>query len=287
MEPREIPKPVFDYEVQRVVRQYEKALEDIQREILKYDVMDAGRANAAATAANIGDILRDLNVDVAATVEAIIPIAASAGAAQAMLTLGVASTLEEAKERLKFGKLNKNLVATVIADTQADLLQVTQNIDRRVKTAMRQVAAEVMREQAAKGINATPALSRSIRDKFRAAIGEGADTAIVDAAGRRWRLKAYTDMLVNTKMMEAHKEASVNEAVQRGAYYGVISSYGSADACANYEGKIVKLAREAEGDYPFLGDLPRNEIFHPNCRHQVSPVRRLDRLSDRIKERNQ
>lgn len=219
MDLREIPKPVFDYDAGRVVAEYEKALAAIQLEILKYDITDVRRANAMATAASIADILKQLNVDVSAIVEEIIPAAATVGAAQAMVTLGVVPTLVEATARVKFGKLNKNLVAAIIADTQADLLQVTQNIDRRVKSSMRTVAAEVMRDNAAQGINATQALSSDIRKRFRDVIGEGADTAIIDAAGRRWKLKSYTDMLVNTKMLEAHKEATVNEAIERGAYY--------------------------------------------------------------------
>ncbi|WP_298833980.1 phage minor capsid protein [uncultured Planococcus sp.] len=286
MDLREIPRPTFDYDVNRVVTQYEKALAAIKLEILAYDITDVRRANAMATAASIGAILKKLDVDVSAIIEEIIPQAATLGAAQAMVTLGVAPTVAEATALVKFGKLNKGLVAAVIADTQSDLLQVTQNIDKRVKVSMRTVASEVMREQSAKGINATPALSAEIRNKFRSVIGEGADTAIIDAAGRRWKLKAYTDMLVNTKMLEAHKEATVNEAVERGALYGVISSHGATDACANYEGKIVKMAREAEGDYPYIGDLPKSSIFHPNCRHTVSPVSRLDRLSNRIKNNN-
>lgn len=35
----------------------------------------------------------------------------------------------------------------------------------------------------------------------------------------------------------------------------------------------MKLTRDAPGSYPYIGDLPSREIFHPNCRHTLSPVR--------------
>lgn len=74
-------------------------------------------------------------------------------------------------------------------------------------------------------------------------------------------------------------EATINEAVADEAYYGVISSHGAKDDCANWEGKIVKLVPNAPGDYPYIGDLPNREIFHPRCRHTISPIRRPDRYN--------
>jgi len=80
-------------------------------------------------------------------------------------------------------------------------------------------------------------------------------------------------MLARTKMMNAQREASINEALSEGSFYGRISRHNAKDACRKWEGKIVKLVAEVPGDYPYIGDLPRNEIFHPNCRHLVTPLR--------------
>jgi len=85
------------------------------------------------------------------------------------------------------------------------------------------------------------------------------------------------DMVSRTKMMRMTMDATINEAVDREAYYGVISSHGARDACRNWEGKIVKLVADAPGDYPYYGNLPTREIFHPRCSHVISPVRRPDR----------
>ena len=48
----------------------------------------------------------------------------------------------------------------------------------------------------------------------------------------------------------------------------------------NYEGKIVKLVASAEGNYPYVGDLPNREIFHPNCKHIISPAKKARQTTE-------
>ncbi|MOA45391.1 hypothetical protein D3C78_1677850 [compost metagenome] len=86
-------------------------------------------------------------------------------------------------------------------------------------------------------------------------------------------------MVTRTKLAETHREATINEAVGRNAFYAQISRHGATDACQNWEGRVVKLVRDAPGDYPFIGDLPRREIFHPRCRHVLSPARNPELLA--------
>jgi hypothetical protein len=87
-------------------------------------------------------------------------------------------------------------------------------------------------------------------------------------------------------LAQTQRESAINDALGRNAYYGIISSHGASDLCRNWEGRIVKLTPDAEGDYPYYGALPNREIFHPRCKHVVSPVRRPDRLPESIRQRN-
>lgn len=81
-------------------------------------------------------------------------------------------------------------------------------------------------------------------------------------------------MVVRTKMMYAHMEATTNEAIERGVMYGTISSHGAKDGCGQYEGKVVKLVQDAPGDYPSVDALRASgAIFHPNCKHVITPKR--------------
>ncbi|WP_338461568.1 phage minor capsid protein [Brevibacillus borstelensis] len=272
---REIPRPDYEYEIAHLVSAYKRAVSDILRELERLDLTDISRAQAQAALAEVARILASLNEESAAWVAANIPKAATDGVAAAIFALGVAETFEEARSIAKFNRMNRAMVDAVIADTQADLLAVTQNVERKVRAAVRQVTADSMRANMARGVNGRRTISRDILDGLRKKLGDSVNTGIVDAAGRRWRPEVYVDMVTRTKTMEAHMEATINEGVAREAFYGVISRHGATDACRNWEGKVVKLVPDAPGNYPYLGDLRGGrEIFHPNCKHVVTPVRK-------------
>lgn len=277
---KQIPTPTYEYEIQQLVNYYRKAVREVSKELEKIDLTDFQRAQALAVQRNIAGILEELDENASEWVEENIPKAAEGGVVRAIISLGVAETVEEAQKIISFNRLNKNLVETAVADTQDDLLQISKNVSRKVRNTIRQVTAEVLRSNLTQGINGKKALTSEILKELRKQLGDAVDTGIIDASSRKWDPKVYSEMVVRTKMAHTHREATQNEAVSRGALYGVISTHFAKDACRNWEGKIVKLSRDAEGDYPYIGDLPRREIFHPNCRHQVSPIRRLDRLED-------
>lgn len=274
---REIPSPNYDYDVVKITKAYQAAFERVLVELETMDINDFSRAHQLATLKSIGDILAELDKEAAVWVESSITKAAKDGVVRTIVSLGVVESIAEAEAIVRFNKLNKELVKAVIADTQTDLLAVTKNIDRRIRASVRQVSAEVMRNNLTQGINGTQTLRRDIIAGLRKQLGKSLNTGIIDAAGNRWRPHSYVDMLVRTKMMEAHKESTINESLSRDVLYGVISKHGAKDACSKWEGKIVKLSRDAPGDYPYIGDLPRREIFHPRCKHVVSPVRKPER----------
>lgn len=268
-----LPDPNYDRDINVLVTAYKRAILAIATELSRLDLSDISRAHAKAALAEVAAILRDLNAESAAWVAEYVPKAATDGVARAIVDLGVASTIVEAEKIVKFNRINRELVASAIADTQADLLAVTQNIDRRVRTAVRQATAESFRANMAAGINGRRTINADILARIKQTLGQATDTGIIDAAGRRWKPEVYVDTVTRTKLNAAHRDATMNEAIGRGVYYAQISSHGAKDACRNYEGRIVKLTPDAPGDDPYVGDLPRREIFHPRCRHVLSPIR--------------
>nr|WP_234414178.1 phage minor capsid protein [Paenibacillus sp. CAA11] len=231
-------------------------------ELQRLDLSAMSRAQAQATLKSVAEILAGLNEESAAWVEANIPKAARDGVTQAIIGLGVAETVEEAEKIVKFNRINKELVASAIADTQADLLAVTQNVERKVRAAVRQATADSFRANLAKGVNGRRTISRDILDQMRRTLGNAVNTGIIDSAGRRWLPQNYVEMVTRTKLMSAHRDATINEALSRDVLYGQISRHGAKDACRNWEGRIVKLVPDAPGDYPYIGDLNQREIFH-------------------------
>lgn len=279
---REVPQPEFERDIAKLVKAYEQALKDVQAELNSLFLTDFERAQIVATEENIKRILSDITKYSEEWAAAAITTAATEGVAATIFALELVDTYEEALSIAKFNKVNRRLVDAAIADTQADLLAVTQNVSRQAKLAIRKAVAEAMRNQLAKGVNATDNLAKAIRDQ----IVKATDVAIIDRAGRRWKVGTYADMLARTKMMQAHQEATINEALSEGSHYGIISTHHAKDACRNYEGKVVKLVASADGDMPYIGDLPRKEIFHCNCKHLITPVRRLDRLPADVRRKN-
>lgn len=267
------PDPTYDRDINILIRAYKASLIDIVGELDRLELTDMSRANSQAALAEVAKTLASLNAESAEWVKTYIPKAATDGVIQAIIGLGVTDTVEEAAKIAKFNRLNREFVATAIADTQADLLAVTQNIDRKVRVAVRQATADAMRANLAKGVNGRRTISRDILTQMKSTLGDSVNTGIIDAAGRRWKPETYVEMVTRTKMAQTHRETTMNEALGRGAMYARISHHGAKDACRNYEGMIVKLTPDAPGNYRYIGDLPRREIFHPRCRHTITPVR--------------
>lgn len=272
------PEVSYDRDIKRLTDAYKAAVADILRELERMDLSAMSRANTAATLASIAKILASLNDESAEWVAENIPIAARNGIIETILALKVVETAAEAEALVKMSRVNAEMVKSAVADTQADLLAVTQNVDRKVRAAVRKATADSMRANMVAGINGRRTINRDTLAKIRAELGDSVNTGIIDAAGRRWKPEVYVDMVTRTKMMRTQIDATTNEALARGVMHGVISRHGATDACAKWEGRVVKLVADAPGDYPFIGDLPRREIFHPNCKHVVSPVRRPETI---------
>lgn len=268
---RSPPEPNYDYQIDKLTRVYRKAIAAILAELDRIDISNMTRTMAASTLIEVTKILSRLNEESAAWVAENIPIAVRDGVLNVLVTLD--ESVSEAAI-VKFSRINQELVKTAVADTQSDLLAVTQNVERRVRTAVRQITGDVMRANMAAGINGRQTINREILMGLRKRLGDSVNTGIIDSAGRRWKPEVYVDMVTRTKMAATHREATINESLDRGVLYGRISRHGATDACRLWEGNIVKLVPDAPGSFPFVGDLPRREIFHPNCKHIISPIRK-------------
>ncbi|AUM66382.1 minor capsid protein [Brevibacillus laterosporus] len=268
------PQTQYDYDIERLVTAYKRALNDIMRELERLNVTDVSYTREKALVAKITQILTELNEETTEWINVSITKAVEYGVAESLVALESVGTVSEALALAKFGTLNKRLVASAIADTQSDLLEVTKRVHREVRLAIRRATAEAMRANMARGTNGRRTISRDILSDIRKTLGRSVETGIIDAAGRRWKPEVYVDTVVRTKMMRTQIEATINEAVERETYYGRISGHGAKDACRSWEGRIVKLMPDAPGDYPYIGNLiGSREIFHPRCRHVVTPIR--------------
>lgn len=272
MKRSELPGIDYEYEINRLVKYYKQALINIQFELDTFLLSDMRRKQLKVTLVNVATILQTLDETTKAWLEENLQIAVEDGVINTILALEIADTLEEARKLATFSGLNEDYIKTVIADTYNDLAQITANTEKRVKVALRQVIGETARMNMAEGVNGVRTISKESYQKLQEKLQGSVNKVFVDASGRKWDTKTYVDTVVRTKMSEAHRESTINTSVERGKLYAQISRHGAKDACSKWEGRIVKLIREAEGDYPYVGDLPTREIFHPRCKHFLIPV---------------
>jgi hypothetical protein len=279
------PEPTYERDIPALVQAYKNAIQRVMNELERLNISDLSRANSAAALADIAAILRELDAETATWVSANVPLAAQQGVERAIINLGDAKSLAEAKDIAEFNRVNRNMVAAAVADTQDDLLQITQNVERKVRTAVRQAVGESMRANMAAGINGRRTITRGVVSGIRGKLGRAANTGIIDAAGRRWKPEVYAETVVRTKTTDIYNEATSNEAVSHGAMYGIISFVGSTDACRFHEGRIIKLTADAPGSYPTYSQLRASgQIFHPRCRHHYSVFRQETDLPQPIRD---
>lgn len=273
MAERTPPRPDYDYDVNRLVAFFETSI--IQtRELLDslYRQDNLTRAILTSHQAQLDAIIKQLREEGFKWSESAITNATLNGVADSLYSLGLAKTYDEARSIAKLSAVNQAYLTAQIADTQSDILAVTQNVDRQTRALISRIYAEQLRAQLSTGSNSIRQTKSAVSANLQRELKGRANTAIVDAVGRRWKVRDYVDMLAQTKAMQAHREASRNTALEEGARYGRVSSHGAKDACKGYEGAIVKLTPDAPGDYPYIDDLPTREIFHPRCRHIVTPI---------------
>ena len=286
--------PTYDYNVGRLVLIYKRALKRINAEIEQLQLEDLNRATGIALMHSIQLELITIDREAREWIKENVPLAAKEGIATTLHSLGYAETMKEALLIARFSQVNSEMARVAAADTMANVLAITENMAEQMQKGIRIVSAEVISEGIARSRNST-VMSDEMKQKIKELkqeLKDSVNTGIIDKSGRRWSVEHYTEMLSRTKLTEIQKQATENEAIRRGAFYATISFNGSTkDACRFHQGRIIKLKAEAEGSYPTYDELKATgQIFHPNCKHHIVPIRdpeMLDSNSKKLAERQE
>ncbi|MBC9786311.1 minor capsid protein [Heliobacterium chlorum] len=288
---RPIPKPVYERDVKRLIGYYQKAFTEIAGRLKSVSSSGLEKAYAESLLSQIMVILRDLDGSTKSWCEQIIKQAFTEAQAQTILTLGDASSLSEAASSISFSMLARERTEALINDTYTDLLMATQNTERKIKQLVRNAVSETLRvkvlEQMGRRTLKSAIVNELTHKGLSAKLDNEAWVGIVDRAGRRWNLSTYAEMVVRTKLTQAHIEGTRVETMERGVDLAVISSHGAKDACRSFEGMVISLHGLTPGYLTY--DQVRNtgKIFHPNCQHHVSPVRDISLLPKQLREKHQ
>lgn len=91
----------------------------------------------------------------------------------------------------------------------------------------------------------------------------------MDKAGRRWDSRTYFDMLSQTVMKNAMREAYVDQLARAKHDLVTVSRHGSdCKLCQPWEDEVLSLTG-ATPDYPTLAEAKSLMLFHPRCKHRL------------------
>lgn len=264
----------------RISRRVGRSRREIVDVLRAVDFENLTRAEQRKIIRDISGILNELDAGLIEDVPRAIDEVYEHGRARALVSLGVFASVRSALRHLrgkdvKTSRAHRSFKSAIVETTMDDLLAMTQNTRRRVKAEVRRVAAEVFRRDEAV-TSQTRRMNRELR--------EAGVFAIRDAAGRRWNIEHYTDVVTVTKMAEAHREATTQEAYEQGAGYVVVSEHGDAcEKCAPWEGMLLRIDDSVPGDEPTLDDAIGGGLLHPACKHTITPIRNPDVAPDWVR----
>lgn len=197
--------------------------------------------------------------------------------------------INDLKEFVPHSTINTYTLEQLIGDTMDDLLSATNNTSRGLKKVIRDVFAKHTQLAALDGTTHKE-LIRIInkelsKDNIFNLVNNGF-LGIIDKAGRKWNLKTYITMVINTKLHAAHVEGLKDRAQDTGRDLAVISRKGSKDPCRHFEGMIISLSGNSKKYYSYDQLKASGLVFHPNCRHTVIPIPSADLMGDEALERH-
>lgn len=210
-------------------------------------------------------------------VESVITAAYESGYLNASSNLGGGT-------EIKFTDAQQATLDKLMTDTYNDMLIATKYMSESAKRFVRVKTSQIMQlQQALRQGNKSLAYSLA-RQLEAGKLGKDASTqaftGIVDKAGRRWNLKTYSEMVVRTKVQQAHIYGTAQQGHEMGYHLFIISSHNALDACSHWEGKIISVGESIDGYHSYEELAASNEIFHPNCKHHITPI--SDGIADRI-----
>jgi hypothetical protein len=284
------PTPTYKREIENLEKVYKQALRNISRQLKAVDPEDLLRQEIMESQIRqLTFIINELNEEAKLWIDLTLREAFETSQASALVTMGLAGSLVEAKGKLQFSLMSRRRIEAMIDDTFEDILQAHSKMDSNLKKLVREVQAEVLREQVAmqRGTvtSAKELKSALIKEGFSKNLIDERWVGVTDAGGKRWDLTTYTKMVARTKLQQVQIEGARLQALENDSDLAMISSHGAKDACARFEGMIVSLEGRTRG-YMTIGDVRGSGlIFHPNCQHTVHPLGDVSALPKKLLDR--
>lgn len=190
----------------------------------------------------------------------------------------------EVLQAVQFSIVNSNMASNLVADAMEDLLFVTQHTSKEVKKVVRTTFAEALQYQTINKEKSTATMQllekRLSKWGIKNKMYEDGFIGIVDKSGRKWKLKTYVEMAVNTKNHNAYVQGVKDKTLEYNTDLAKIPYRGSSDPCKHFEGMIISMNGLTKG-FPTYDQLKSTGmVFHPRCRHSPMAIGDLDFIQD-------
>lgn len=223
----------------------------------------------AAIMKQIEEIANETNLDLSAWANVSIPAFYEQG-----LFEGMKDLFERGSPVImdaSFANFHKEAIQALAESGIADIASGMQGM---VKTAQRLVSDATRRavlDQVATG-QVLGETRKEITKNIVKTLKEDGISSLVDKKGRTWELSRYGSMLARTKLTQAHNTGTVNRMAESGYDLVQVSDHqGECELCRPWENEILSVSGR-HGKHKSLAQAENAGLFHPNCRHVITPV---------------
>jgi hypothetical protein len=246
---------ITDAQAEKLIKLYSKAEKEILAETNKALLRGNSTRQLNAMLRNVKKIRKDLLGGARDWSEQAIKAAYEEG----MGSTGLSS--------VGFEAVHQQAVKVLAENAYGRFEIVDQVIGRRVNDVYRSIALENVTGQVV-GYQTWQQTAKRIR----ADMAERGITGFVDAAGKRWNMESYAEMLARTVPRAAMIEGTKNRLLEHGHDLAeIIGGIGenTCDHCREWNGRIVSLTGKTSG-YPTLDEARDAGVFHPQCSHNIA-----------------
>lgn len=285
-----IPSRITEQSTDKIIEIYGEAYKKLYAEVLEKLYTDFGVLTEASYQSQLGLLkmiegrLNSLHLTVADELRG--ELGKQYVMAQAFHTIATehVNDITEFMGAIPYTELNHYKMEQIVQDTMEDLLFVTQHTNKEVKKLVRETFAKNIQYHGLK--NESQKYLKQIIEKqlskegLSKSLSEKGFVGITDKGGRKWNLKTYVDMAVNTKMTQAYTEGIKDSCLDTGKDLAVIPDKSATDSCKNFEGMIISMTGQSKGYMTYDQLKATGLIFHPRCRHTVFPAGRIENLPE-------
>lgn len=202
-----------------------------------------------------------------------------------------ALTLLQLAEEVPYALLNHSRFETMALDTMEDLSMANAHAIQQLKRVVREIFQEQL-VLATLGETTNKDVVKAIQDRLTKKAIEQKITktglvGMVDKGGKRWNLKTYIEMVVDTKLQSCYHEGLKDRGYQTGYDLVQVSEKGSKTPCRYYEGMVLSMTGQTKGYMTYEEAKATGMIFHPNCRHTCYPMTSFDLLHEVDQQRHE